>query len=71
MLSCNIILHKKGEFNPRAKKIMQIDKNSGEIIKIWNCVKSIERELNYLQGNISDVANCNGKTAYGFKWKYI
>jgi hypothetical protein len=66
-----LIVHKKGEFSPRAKKIMQIDKNSGEIIKIWGCVKSIETELNYLQGNISDVANGNGKTAYGFKWKYI
>jgi|LakMenEpi03Aug12_release.lakeMendotaPanAssembly.Ray.scaffolds.fasta_scaffold431982_2 hypothetical protein len=72
-LDNKLIVRKKGEFHAQSKKIMQMDKNSGEIIKIWGCVNSIQRELNYHQSNICEVArgNTKRKTAYGFKWKYI
>jgi hypothetical protein len=72
-LDNKLIVRKKGEFHPQSKKIMQIDKNSGEIIKLWDCVNSIQRELNFHQSNVSEVArgNTKRKTAYGFKWKYI
>ena len=42
----------QGENNQRSIKIAQYDKKTNELIKIWNSVHEIERELNINNGNI-------------------
>lgn len=42
----------------------------GDIIKIWDSARQVQRDLNYSQGNISRCCNGEGKQAYGFKWEY-
>ena len=54
-------------------KISQIDINTNEIIKIWDCAKDAEINLNLpfnANKNIFTVCNGRQKTAYGFKWEY-
>ena len=55
------------------KKIAQIDIETDEIIKIWDCANDIYKELGFKNSNIS--ACCNNKphinTAYGFNWKFF
>jgi len=53
------------------KKVYQYDLQ-GNLIKIWNSVRVISRELNY---KASDISSCclnkqYRKTAYGYKWSY-
>lgn len=54
----------------RARKIMQIDANSGDLIKIWDYMRLIERELGFCWQSISNCCRGVRKTAYGFIWKY-
>lgn len=56
-------------YKEKWKPIIQLSLN-GEIIKKWEGLNSINKELGYSKGNISSC--CNGKlnTAYGFKWQY-
>ena len=42
-----------------------------KIVKIWASLTEVQRKTGFSQGNISEVANGNRKTAYGFIWKYI
>lgn len=52
--------------------ILQIDKDTDEIIKEWTSIAEVEMELGYSKASICNC--CKGKqghlTAYGFKWKY-
>lgn len=52
--------------------ILQINKDTDEIIKEWSSIAEVERELGYSKANICNC--CKEKpqhnTAYGFKWKY-
>lgn len=63
----------------RAKPVLQIDKNTNEVIAEFPSIIEVERQLGYSQGNIS--ACCNGGyfwkgkwfnkyTAYGYKWQF-
>jgi group I intron endonuclease len=52
-----------------SKQVYQID-STGNIIKIWNSIADIYRELHYPTSNISSCCNNKQKTAYGYKWKY-
>ena len=54
-----------------SKPILQLDKNM-ELVKKWNGVREIERELNYPHNNISKCCkNQYGfKSAYGYKWGF-
>lgn len=58
--------------NHASKPIVQIDKNTNEIIKEWDSIMDAERALGIDNGHIS--ACCKGKKYYktvgGFKWKY-
>lgn len=64
-------LHKIGNKNS-AKAVYQIDKITGEIIKVWNCVSDVTKTLGIHQSAI--VACCKRKprrkSAGGFIWKY-
>ena len=53
-----------------SKPVLQIDKDTNEVIAEFPSASEVERQLGYSQGNIS--LCCNGKqnTAYCFKWKY-
>lgn len=54
------------------RKISQIDTTTGDIIKIWNIINDIERELKINHSLI--IACCNlkagHKTAGGYAWRY-
>jgi hypothetical protein len=53
----------------KSKKIVQLDLN-GNILKIWDSGKQIQRETGLSQGNISRCCNGEYKQSYGFKWEY-
>ena len=42
-----------------------------KIVKTWASLTEVQRQTGFSKGNISEVANGNRKTAYGFIWKYI
>ena len=58
----------KGNKN-RARAVYQIDKNTGKVIKKWNCIKDAETTLKCR----GIYACCKGKlnSAGGFKWRYV
>ena len=43
----------------------------GKLIKVWQSVNEVKRQLGFDCGNISKVALGKQKTAYGYVWKYI
>jgi hypothetical protein len=69
----NLIILPKGSDSKLSKPVVQIDKNTNEIIKKWDCIKEIYKVLGYNHGFISKVCNNKYKdqTAYGFKWQYV
>lgn len=56
-----------------SRRVCQVDKDTDEVIKVWDCVRDVERELGYYHTNISAccLGSRNHKTAYGFKWRYM
>lgn len=56
----------------KSKKVAMLDKNTGQILKVF---PSIKNACDYLQrpfsGHISAVCNKKRKTAYGYKWEYL
>ena len=55
------------------RKIYQIDPNTGEIIKLWNSIGEIERELHISHSSIIGCCMLKPriKTAGGFTWRYF
>ena len=43
----------------------------GELVKVWQSTREVERQLGFAQSNISNAARGKQKTAYGYVWKYI
>jgi hypothetical protein len=61
---------KIGANNPRSKKIVQ--KNlEGEIIKVWDSMSDIKRELGFTPSNICRCCQGYVKRIGGFKWEYF
>ena len=63
---------KLGKYNHLSKKVAQYDLDNN-LIKIWDSMIDIERNLNIKSSNISCVCR-NKKYCYaagGFKWKYL
>ena len=54
----------------KKKPIAQLDKETLEIIKIYDGVKDAEKELEVSHGWIAKAANLN-KVAYGYRWKFV
>ena len=52
-------------------KIAQIDKETGDILKIFNSIKEAGDSIGRSYKNIQKVMNKPTRTAYGFKWKSI
>lgn len=53
-----------------SKQVAQIDKSTGEIIKIWLSIKECGRN-GFNQGNIASCCRGKYKSACGYIWKYI
>lgn len=60
---------KRGKLNWSSKPTLQYTL-SGKLIREWDAVMDIERELGYHQGCISKCCRGESETSYGFKWKY-
>lgn len=55
--------------NLHCRYVEQIDKNTLEVIKVWDSLSEVERILNIPAGNISNVCKGKRKTAGGFIWR--
>ena len=57
----------------KSKTVLQIDKNTNEVIAEFPSLNEVQRQFGYGIGNLSKC--CNNEqyrhTAYGFKWKYV
>ena len=60
---------KRPRLKPR--KIKQLDKHSGELIRIWNSSYSPYYELGYSASNINMCCNGKRKTANGYIWRFV
>ena len=52
-----------------AVRVEQLD-NLGRVIRVWNCIKDVEREIGIIRTSISNVLRGGAKTAGGFVWRY-
>lgn len=59
---------KFGSECPNSKKVAQYDKNTLELIKIWDSMRDVKLELGI--GHISECCRGKRKSAGGFIWKY-
>lgn len=66
-------LERKNRGNTQNQIVLMLDKNTSEILKIFNSLHEAERFLNKTSGNghISEVCRGKRKTAYGYKWKFL
>jgi len=62
-------IEKRGHKNQ--KKIEQIDKTTGEIIKIWDSVKQASQELGLHHPNICVACKKPESSSGGYKWRYV
>lgn len=53
-----------------AKSVVQLDKNTGEVIRRWDCIACVEREIGVHKESISECCRGNNKTAGGYKWRF-
>ena len=58
-----------GKDSPRSKGVCQISTN-GELIRIWDCISDVKKELNISDSHISQVCKNTRKFAGGFIWVY-
>ena len=66
--------HWEGKFgseHPKSKKIAQYDKQTNELIKIWDSMMDVQRELGIAHSHISSCCKGKLKSAGGFVWKYV
>lgn len=64
------MIEKLSSLKEKTKKpLLQLDMN-GNLIKEWDSVSRIKRELNFDRKIIRQVCNGTYKQAYGFIWKY-
>lgn len=62
------IKDKIGEAN--SIKVVQLDKDTNELIKIWNSAMEAQRECGFDNGNINRCCRGKYKTHKGYKWMY-
>lgn len=61
---------RRGKDNPKSMSVLQIDKYTDDVIKMWDSIADASRALGINKGAIS--ACCNGRTntSGGFKWQF-
>lgn len=52
------------------RRIQQIDTKTGEVVKVWDSMHQIERELGFSHSNIYSCCTGKRKTRGGFAWAY-
>ena len=62
---------KFGSENPNSKRVAQHDKQTLELIKLWDSTMDVERELRINNSHISECCRGKRKSAGGFKWRYV
>lgn len=62
--------HADASRKAHSKPVVQIDKETGEVIRRWDCVMDVERELGINHSSIASCCNKRYKTAGNFVWKY-
>lgn len=62
--------NKFGKDHGSSKSVYKIDIDTGKILKQYDSIADIKRELNIKGGDISSCCKNKRKTAYGFKWRY-
>lgn len=66
----NSYLHNRtGKNNPQSKRVVQYDKQ-GNLIKIWDYIRQVEKELGIHRSDICKCCKGKLKSAGGFIWKY-
>lgn len=60
----------RGSKSVSAKRVNQIDRYNGKIIKTWDCTMDVERALGYKNSAISRCCSGGRPTAYGYVWRY-
>lgn len=66
------VSNRKGIFSenhPRSIKVLQLNLD-GSLVKEWNCLMDIKRELGFNIGNICTCLKGKLKKSSGFKWTY-
>ena len=61
---------KTGKNHYLSKKVLQMDKH-GNIIKLWDALMDVHRELGFDCGKLSDCCLGKRKTHKGFRWVYL
>jgi len=54
----------------KMKPVLQLDKDTGEVIRRFESYREVLRELNINRGNLSSALNGKNKTCAGYVWKY-
>jgi len=67
--NCEFIEHEENISKAHKRKILQYDLNKN-FIKEWDCLKTIEQELQFLHQNVGKCCRSIYKQAYGFIWRY-
>ncbi len=62
--------HIRGANHHLSKQVKQLDLQ-GNLIKKWNCMKDIERELGFKHSCISICCNKKHDKMYGYRWEYV
>lgn len=60
----------KGKNNPYSKVVLQIDPQSGEVLKEFESTRQVHELTGYSQGNISAVCRGSRRIANGYFWRY-
>lgn len=63
--------HTEEALKKMRKRIVQLDKNTGEIIREWDSITEASNTLKIGNGNLSRCCRDNTKTCGGYKWKYL
>lgn len=61
---------KHGKDNEKSKAVLMLDKESGKILRRFDSIMDVERELNIKNCNICSCLKGRHKTAGGYKWIY-
>lgn len=61
----------RGKNNSKSKAVYQMDKDTGEIIKKWDSLADIRRELKISPSNVIQVCKGTRLNCNGFKWSYV
>ena len=61
---------KKDNQHPNSKKVNQYDLE-GNLIKKWNCISTIEKELGISVTSICNCCSGRSKKAGNFIWRYV